>query len=217
MTLNTDIGVSRAKGTMDGMDNQERMTTWCRMWSEDPALAYALMTGRCVQWSGQTGGLDGVVGPASAVEFMTAYRAQHVNVFTPRVLADGGDSFAYVWDVATPDGRILTGFDANIVRNGSVDQNWTFVGPHINVLDNETGDTDTSSADAGALSRLAVEWLRTQAPGAAAHRAPIADASRGRVAVLWTQGRTGNAALLVVRDAKVTRAFPFAGTRAFRY
>ena len=45
------------------MDNEQRMTSWCRMWNEDPSLAHELMTDDCVQWSDHGVGLDSVVGP----------------------------------------------------------------------------------------------------------------------------------------------------------
>jgi hypothetical protein len=78
--------------------------------------------------SGQTGGLDSVVGPAEQVRFLDGYRARHVDIFRPRVLADGGEHFAYLWDVNKADGRKLTGFDVNILHGDRIAENWTFVG-----------------------------------------------------------------------------------------
>ena len=109
------------------MDNETLMTNWLRMWNENPALARDLMTDDCRQWSGLTPGLDTVVGPEDQVRFVTAYRAKHLNVFRPRVLVDGGDQLAYLWDVTLPDGTVWTGADANIVGAGRVSRNWTFV------------------------------------------------------------------------------------------
>ena len=88
------------------MDNDERMRSWCRMWNEAPELAHDLMTDDAVQWSGQGAGLDPVVGPEQQVRFLRAYRARHHPHFTPGLFVDGGDRFAYLWDLATPDGTI---------------------------------------------------------------------------------------------------------------
>ena len=140
------------------MDNAELMTTWCRMWSEDPQLAHQVLAPEGRQWSGQTSALDAVVGPEQQVEFVTAYRAEHVNLFTPRVLVDGGDRFAYLWDVRLPDGTVHTGTDVNVVRVGLVAENWTFVAPRrCELPDPEVlGD---ESLDEDALTGLAHRWV----------------------------------------------------------
>jgi hypothetical protein len=137
------------------MDNQTLMTTWCRMWNEDPALAHEVMTDHCRQWSAQTPGLDTVVGPEEQETFATTYRAQHVNLFRPRLLADGEDQFAYLWDVTLPDGTVWTGADANIVQDGRVDLNWTFV-----CQQHDDGpDVGAELTDATTLDRLCREWI----------------------------------------------------------
>ncbi|WP_143168239.1 hypothetical protein [Jatrophihabitans endophyticus] len=193
------------------MDNDERMTTWCRMWSEDPTLAHRLMTEDCAQWASQTPVLDTVIGPDQAVAAMTALRAEQVNLFTPRVLADGGDTFAYLWDVRHPDGVVRTGLDVNVLRDGAIAENWTFVAEH----DDRPDPADTQPTDAGLLADLATASVRER--GGELHRAPIVDAARGRVAVLWTAQGSGWADLLVVRDGRVSRTWSFGGERAFRY
>ncbi|MFD7020143.1 hypothetical protein [Streptomyces sp. NPDC059928] len=109
------------------MDNEKRMTTWCRMWNEDPSLAHDLMTEDCTQWSDHGAGLDTVVGPHEQERFVAGYRARHVNIFSPRVLADAGDRFAYLWDVRKADGQVLTGIDVNHLKDGRIRENWTFV------------------------------------------------------------------------------------------
>jgi hypothetical protein len=138
------------------MTNEERMITWCRMWSEDPALAHELMTEDCVQWSGQTAGLDAVVGPKQQEEFVTAYRSEHVNVFTPRVLADAGDSFAYLWDVRVPDGGVRTGLDVNLLAGDRIRENWTFVAQRRCDLP----DPAATTPDPAATGDLCDRWLR---------------------------------------------------------
>lgn len=139
------------------MDNEAMADTWCRMWSEDPTLAHEVLAPDGRQWSGQTPALDDVVGPEQQVEFVTAYRAQHVNVFSPRVLADGGDRFAYLWDVRLPDGTVHTGLDVNVLRGGLVADNWTFVAPRrCELADPEvSGD---ASLDVRALTAFARRW-----------------------------------------------------------
>lgn len=143
------------------MDNEKLMNTWCQMWSEDPALAHEVMSGRCTQWSGQTATLDTVVGPSQQEEFITAYRAQHVNVFTPRVLVDAGDRFAYLWDVTRPDGSMGTGMDLNIVRDGLIEENWTFVTPQR--LPGPDPEPSDSAGAAGVLDDMAARWVQVVA------------------------------------------------------
>ena len=215
------------------------MITWCRMWSEDPALAHDVMTDDCVQWSGQTAGLDSVVGPAEQEKFVTAYRAQHVNVFTPRVVVDGGGQLAYLWDVRLPDGTVHTGADVNILRDGKVTENWTFVsGQHCDLPDPEAAPSDTA-----VIERLCRQWLEfwngADVPGAdsfypadrwsdrgtrtvAVHREPVIDATRGRAALLRTEtapdGTDSSAVdLLSIRDGRIAQAWSLIGSRAFRY
>jgi hypothetical protein len=150
------------------MDNEKRMTTWCRMWDEDPSLAHDLMSDGCVQWSAQREGLDSVVGPTEQEKFVTDYRARHVNVFSPRVLADAGDRFAYLWDVRTPEGQVMTGLDVNVLRGDRVHENWTFVGQrHCDWPDPAPEPTGTPgtpempvSADRAAMDDLVRRWVR---------------------------------------------------------
>ena len=134
------------------------MTTWLLMWNENPALAHDVMTGDCRQWSGQTAGLDTVVGPDDQVRFATGYRAQHINLFRPRVLVDAGDQMAYLWDVTLPDGTVWTGADANLVRDGRVSRNWTFVS---NAHSDGPGPGPASGqpAHAAALDDLCQAWI----------------------------------------------------------
>jgi hypothetical protein len=109
------------------MDNEKRMTKWCRMWNEDPSLAHDLMSDDCVQWSDRGAGLETVIGPEEQERFVAGYRAQHVNVFSPRLFVDAGNRFGYLWDVRKLDGQVLTGIDVNILKDGRIGENWTFV------------------------------------------------------------------------------------------
>jgi hypothetical protein len=135
------------------MDNEKRMIVWCRMWNEDPSLAHELMTDGCVQWSNRGEGLDTVVGPDDQERFVTDYRARHVNLFTPRVFVDAGDQFAYLWDVRTPDGQVRTGLDVNVLHDGRVHENWTFVGTR------RCDQPDPEPAVAGLADAAAIELL----------------------------------------------------------
>lgn len=194
------------------MDNEKLMTVWCRMWNEDPSLAHDLMTDECVQWSNHTDGLDSVVGPAAQERFITGYRARHVNIFSPRVLADAGDRFAYLWDVRTPEGEVLTGLDVNIVKDGRIHENWTFVGERrCELLD----PGPAGPVDAATLEELCRGWVRlregraepsehvvtsdfalfsgeggvggvSELPAFKVHRLPVVDLASGYVALLWT-------------------------------
>lgn len=138
------------------MDNEKRMITWCRMWDEDPSLAYDLMSEDCVQWSGAGEGLDTVVGPADQERFVTAYRAKHINVFSPRVLVDAGDRFAYLWDVRTPEGRVQTGLDVNILKDDRVNENWTFVSTRHCDLPDPASEVSTPTV----IESLCDRWVR---------------------------------------------------------
>lgn len=184
------------------MDNKDRMLAWCRMWNEDPSLAHELLTGDAVQWSSVTTALDGVVGPAQAVDFMQAYRAEHVNVFRPHVLVDAGEAFAYTWDVTRPDGTIRSGMDVNVLRDGRIAMNWTFVGGRR---------TDWDAAEPA--QRGSTEALGRLVTGP--HRPPVVDGARGRVAGLRTVDGRGTVELHVMRDGRPAHAWSFVGTRAF--
>jgi hypothetical protein len=238
VTPNTDRTVSRSTGSVVHMENnEERMRQWCRMWNEDPALAHELMSPACVQWSGQTPGLDSVVGPAEQVRFLEGYRARHVNTFRPRVLADGGDHFAYLWDVDKAGGQKVTGFDVNILHDGRIAENWTFVGEWRDtapdpaytggddldkVLDGwlrwRAGDpVDVVAAGFGYFSGAAGPLARPEPAVLTPHREPILDPGRGTIAFLWTGPAGGGADLLSVRDGRVARAWSLTATRSFRY
>ena len=186
------------------MNNIDRMITWCRMWNEDPSLAHELLTDDAVQWSGATPALDSVVGPDQAVAFMTSYRAEHVNVFRPRVLVDAGVSFAYTWDVTRPDGVVRSGMDVNVLRDGRIALNWTFVG-------DQRTDWDVAEPTRPASAGVLVDLLT------APHHPPVVDVVRGRVAALRTVDGLGHAELHVLRDGHAAHAWRFAGARAFSH
>ncbi|MEV6583627.1 hypothetical protein AB0M92_36410 [Streptomyces sp. NPDC051582] len=141
------------------MDNNKRMITWCRMWNEDPSLAYGLMSDDCVQWSDHGAGLDAVVGPEQQERFVTSYRARHVNVFSPRVLADAGDRFAYLWDVRKADGQVLTGIDVNILKGDRIRENWTFVAER-RCERSDPGPEAAGRTDVATIEALCHQWVR---------------------------------------------------------
>lgn len=141
------------------MDNAELMTTWCAMWSEDPALAHEVLAADGRQWSGQTPALDPVVGPEQQAGFVQAYRAAHVNVFTPRLLVDGGSSFAYLWDARLPDGTVRTGLDVDVVRDGLVADNWTFVAARACELADPDVPSGAGALDVAGLAAVAERWV----------------------------------------------------------
>lgn len=61
--------------------------------------------------------------PDQQERFVTAYRAQQINLFRPRLLVDGGDRFAYLWEVTSPEGTVRTGADVNVLRGAPVKAN----------------------------------------------------------------------------------------------
>ena len=217
MNRNTDTTVSRTDCIVVHMDIYEITTTWCRMWSEDPALAHDLMTDDCVQWAATTPGLDSVVGPRQQQQFVTAYRAQHVNVFAPRTIVLDGDMFGYLWDVTLPDGTVKTGIDVNVLSRDRICQNWTVVAER---RQDEPDPAPGDAVSADALRELVVEWAREQ--GYAVHRRPVVDAANGRVALLRSSTaadgtKVGGVDVLTVRDGVVEPFWSITGTRAFRY
>jgi ketosteroid isomerase-like protein len=129
------------------------------MWDENPALAYDLMTDDCVQWSAQLSGLDAVVGPDQQERFVTAYRARQINLFRPRLLVDGGDQFAYLWDATSRDGTVRTGADVNVLRDARIEANWTSVAqwradaPDFDV-------TTDDPTDAAHIEQLCHSWTQ---------------------------------------------------------
>jgi hypothetical protein len=142
------------------MDNEKRMILWCRMWNEDPALAHDLMSDDCVQWSDRGAGLDAVVGPEEQERFVAGYRERHVNVFSPRVLVDAGDRFAYLWDVKKADGQVLTGIDVNILKDDRIRENWTFVADRHCEQPDPGPEAAGRALDPGRIEELCRCWLR---------------------------------------------------------
>jgi hypothetical protein len=159
VTWNTDRTVSPVVARLVVMDNEKRMTLWCRMWSEDPALAHDLMSESCVQWSNRRESLDSVVGPTEQERFVTGYRTRQANTFDPRVLVDAGDRFAYLWDVRSRDGKVLTGLDVNVMKDDRVEENWTFVGTRRCEWPDPAPEAP-ASADPAAIDSLVRRWVR---------------------------------------------------------
>lgn len=141
------------------MDNEKRMTMWCRMWNEDPSLAYDLMSDDCVQWSNRSAGLDTVIGPHQQERFIAAYRALHVNIFSPRVCVDAGDRFAYLWDVRKADGQVLTGIDVNILKDDRIHENWTFVAER-HCAQSDPGPEAAETTGPAAIEELCHRWMQ---------------------------------------------------------
>lgn len=190
-------------------------TTWCRMWSAEPALAHDLMTQDCRQWSAVTAGLDAVVGPAQQERFVTAYRAEHVNVFVPGTIVADGDMFGYLWDVTLPDGTMKTGIDVNVVQGMLVGDNWTFV---TDSCRSEPAPGDRTGT--AALLALVRDWAG--AHDVEMHRRPVLDPENGRAMLLRTSltsdGKSvGGVDLLTVRDGHLEPVWSITGTRAFAY
>lgn len=202
---------------MDIDEIREVTTTWCRMWSEDPALAHDLMTDDCRQWSGVTAALDVVVGPVQQEQFVTAYRAQHVNVFAARTIVADGDMFGYLWDVTLPAGTVKTGIDVNVLQGNLVRENWTFV------ADSRRSEPDPAPGDRiseDSLLTLVSDWAGER--GYAVHRRPVLDPANGRAALLRTSmtddgAQVGGIDLLTARDGKVEPFWSITATRAFGY
>jgi hypothetical protein len=200
---NTDRTLSPTGRRLDVMDISYDIETipdvWCRMWSGEVALAHDLMTPDCRQWSGQTPALDPLVGPGPAEAFMADYHQRTHNLYTARTLVVGDGLLAYSWDVRTADG-LKTGIDVNVLRDGRIAENWTFVGPHDD-------RADLAPASASDLANVVAR------ESYAVHREPVLDAGRGTAAYLHDGGVT----LLVVRDGAVARRTTIGAARSFDY
>ncbi len=190
---------------------------WCRMWSENPALAHDLMTDDCRQWFGTTTALDSVVGPAQQERFVAAYRAEHANVFTPRTIVADRDMFGYLWDVTLPDGTVKSGIDVNVLQGKRVRENWTFVADrHRSEPNPEPGDPISYDS----LRLLVKRWADER--GYAVHRRPLLDPANGRAALLRSSttkddAQVGGVDLLTIRDGLIEPFWSITGTRAFLY
>jgi hypothetical protein len=194
---------------------EEIPAAWCRMWSEDATLAHQLMTEDARQWSGVTEGLDALVGPGPAEEFVTTYHRNVGNVFRPRTLViDGKDRLAYTWDVTRRDGSVLTGADVCVLRDGLVVENWTLPSfESRSELPDGPGLTVPVIADP--LDRQALLTLTTDAHPW--HRNRVVDVARQTVAGTWSDGERGGIAVLVVGSGRIDRQWVIPGTRALRY
>lgn len=187
---------------------------WCRMWSGEAHLAHALIAEEGRQWSGQTPALDGVVGPVAAEGFVAPYSAETGNRYVPRTLVVGHDLVAYTWDVTHPDGTTRTGTDVNVLVDGLVVDNWTFVGPYDATPDPRPAPVAVPFTDAEV--RAAVEADAT-ARGVQVHREPVVDVARGTVAYLWTRGDEAGADVVAVTDGAVSWRRSVGAERAFAY
>jgi hypothetical protein len=185
---------------------------WARMWTAQPALAVDLMTDDCVQWSADAPVLDEVVGPQQQERFIIAHRAKHVTVFDRRLLVADGDAFAYLWDVTFPDGSMKTGIDVNVVRDGLISENWTFMGEAYR---EEPDPAPGDSADRDELRGRAEEWANIR--GFQLHRRQVVDAAAGRIVLMRTSGGVGGVDLLTLRDGTLETSWSITGVRAFRY
>ena len=132
----------------------ELTEAWARMWNEDSSLAHDLMTDDCVQWWGSGPDLDTVVGPVQQETFVTAAREKTGNVFVPRLYVIDGDTYAYLWDVTSREGTVMSGIDVNVLQGNRIQENWTFVGPHRDAPDPAPGDT----LDRDTTAELAHTW-----------------------------------------------------------
>jgi hypothetical protein len=185
---------------------------WARMWTAQPALAADLMSGDCVQWSADTPVLDEVIGPQQQERFIVAHRLKHVTVFDRRLLVADGDTFAYLWDVTFPDGSMKTGIDVNVVRDGLIAVNWTFMG---NAYREEPDPAPGDSTGPGHLRGLAEKWADVQ--GFRIHGRQIVDAAAGRVVLMRTSDGVGGIDLLTLRDGVLEASWSITGVRDFRY
>ncbi len=187
------------------------------MWSEDPRLAYDLLADGCRQWSGSTTALDSIVGPAQQEQFVTGYRAQHINVFAPRSVVSDREMFGYLWDVTLPDGRVKTGIDVNVLQDSKIRENWTFVADgRKNGPDPDPGDRMSYRS----MLPLVIDWAGER--GYAVHRRPVLDPANGRAVVLRSStaqddAQVGGIDLLTIRDGLIEPIWSITGSRPFDY
>jgi hypothetical protein len=178
---------------------------WCRMWNEDASLAHRLLAEGGRQWSGQTPGLDPVVGPAETETFVKRYQAEVGNRFAPRTLViDGADRVAYTWDVTYRDGTVGTGADVNVLRDGLVVANWTSV--------SRAGRSPLPDGPGrGTLDRAAIAAAVADAHPWQGNLS--IDVGRQTVAGTWSDGARGGIAVLVLADGRIDRQWVLPGRR----
>ncbi len=194
---------------------EEIPAAWCRMWSQDAALAHELLTEDARQWSGRTPALDDVVGPGATEKFVATYQHEVGNVFRTRTLViDGDDRLAYTWDLTRRNGEVLTGADVCVLRDGLVVENWTIPSydPRSDLAD---GPGAGAPAVAEPLSRQ--ELLELTANAHPWHRERVVDVARQTVAGTWSDGERGGIAVLVVESGRIDRQWVIPGTRALLY
>lgn len=195
-------------------DNEAFPGTWCRMWSEEPSLAYELIADNGRQWAARLTGLDRVVGPGPAEAFVTAYAERVGNTFQPRTLVLGGQLVAYTWDATKRDGSVVTGADFNVLRDGKVIDNWTFAGPWRDARPDGPG---TGQLDADGLLELVREQAKRRE--VRLHRDPAVDPERQTAAYLWLPepGQPGGLDVFVVCDGEVAQTWSLPAYRPFLY
>lgn len=188
--------------------------SWCRMWNEEPALAHRLIAEDGRQWAARLTGLDTVVGPRAAQEFVAAYAEKVGNRFEPRTLVIGDDLVAYTWDATKRDGSVVTGMDFNVLRDGRVVDNWTFAGPWRDAQSDGPGQGSLTGPQLADLARADAEER-----GVRLHRPPAVDAVRQSMAYLWVTepDLPGGLDVVVVRDGSCAQRWSMPAYRAFRY
>jgi hypothetical protein len=197
---------------MNTPDIIELTEAWARMWNEDSSLAHDLMTDDCVQWWGSGPDLDSVVGPVQQETFVTAARAKTGNVFVPRLYVIDADIYAYLWDVTSREGTVMSGVDVNVLQGNRIRENWTFVGPHRDAPDPAPGD----ALDRDTMTKLAHTWAEKL--GYTVHRQLVVDEGSGRIALLRTMSDgVAGVDLLTVRDGEVEPIWSVTAVRGFRY
>lgn len=200
---------------MVGMSTQDIIDlteAWARMWNEDSSLAHQLMTDDCVQWWGSGPDLDSVVGPVQQESFVTAAREKTGNVFVPRLYVIDGHTYAYLWDVTSREGTVMSGVDVNVLQGNRIRENWTFVGPHRDAPDPAPGD----ALDRDTMAKLAHTWAEEL--GYTVHRQLVVDERSGRIALLRTMSDgVAGVDLLTVRDGEVEAIWSVTAARGFRY
>jgi hypothetical protein len=134
--------------------------TWCRMWNDEPDLAYDLAADDFRMWTGKTDMGDQVHGPAGLARSVDDFRREKGIRFTPRRVAADEQThrLAFTWDAVYPDGSVVSGIDICTLHAGLIVENWTVPGQRPASMPEEAGGAAYPPASRADAETLRQAW-----------------------------------------------------------